>query len=84
MSFGISNAFQSSNDATNDAEVDFERLVKGNSVGSGSVNPMDGGWDSTTANATAQPMRANSNQPKPGMFPLRLEMAYVFQCSIEC
>ena len=57
MSFGPTDAFQSSNGGSENADIDFERLVKGNA--GASVNAMDGVWGSNPANAT---------QPKPGMF----------------
>jgi SCY1-like protein 2 len=66
MSFGPTDAFQSSNGGSENADIDFERLVKGNA--GASVNAMDGVWGSNPANATAQPMPSNSTQPKPGMF----------------
>jgi len=64
MSFGATNAF-STNGGSNDPEIDFERLVKG-TAGSGDSNPLDGGWDSMPANATAQ--RNAPNQTKPASF----------------
>ena len=67
MSFGTSNAFQTSNGNSDDPEIDFERLVKGNAAGGSPSNAMDGGaWDTLPANATAQPPQMNSTQPKPG------------------
>lgn len=70
ISFSVSNAFQSSNGGSDGAEIDFERLVKGNVASVASANAMDGAWDSPPANSTIQPMRTNSNQPKSGMSPL--------------
>jgi SCY1-like protein 2 len=66
MSFGTTDAFQSSNGGSENADIDFERLVKGDA--GVSVNAMDGVWGSNPANATGQPMPSNSTQPKPGMF----------------
>jgi SCY1-like protein 2 len=65
MSFGATSAFPSSNGGDS-AEIDFERLVKGNAGDSGSSNPLDAGWDAMPATAKAQP-QAN-NQPKPPSF----------------
>tara|TARA_R110002060_G_scaffold12880_5_gene18338 strand:- start:1469 stop:2731 length:1263 start_codon:yes stop_codon:yes gene_type:complete len=48
MSFGATNAF-SSNGASDDPEIDFERLVKGNAGPTSPSNPLDGGWDSAPA-----------------------------------
>jgi SCY1-like protein 2 len=68
MSFGATSAFRASNGGSDGAEVDFERLVKGTAGNSDSSNPMDPGWDSAPANATAQPLRNVSNQPKAASF----------------
>ncbi|KAH7323507.1 kinase-like domain-containing protein [Rhexocercosporidium sp. MPI-PUGE-AT-0058] len=50
MSFSATNAF-SSNGASDDPEIDFERLVKGNAGPTSPSNPLDGGWDSGPAQA---------------------------------
>ncbi|KAH6678624.1 kinase-like domain-containing protein, partial [Halenospora varia] len=66
MSFGgVSAAFPS--DGGDGGEIDFERLVKGNAGIPESSNPLDAGWDSAPANATAQPPRS-SNTPKAATF----------------
>jgi SCY1-like protein 2 len=67
MSFGATNAFQS-NGGSENAEVDFESLVKGSAVGGVKPNPMDSGWDSGPANAAAQPPRHTSSKPQPVAF----------------
>jgi hypothetical protein len=64
MSFGSTNAFLSSNAGSDNGEIDFERLVKGNTATALSVDAIGGDWDSATANA--QPGRPNSTQSKPG------------------
>ncbi|KAK0122585.1 hypothetical protein ONS96_009626 [Cadophora gregata f. sp. sojae] len=51
MSFGATNAF-STNGASDDPEIDFERLVKGNAGPASPSNPLDGGWDSGPALAS--------------------------------
>jgi len=66
MSFGATNAF-STNGGSNDAEIDFETLVKGTARSNGSSNPLDGGWDSMPANTNAH-QRNVSNQTKPASF----------------
>lgn len=50
MSFGATNAF-GTNGASDDPEIDFERLVKGNGGLTSLSNPLDGGWESTPATA---------------------------------
>ena len=68
MSFGPTGAFAASNGGSDGAEIDFERLVKGNSRDGGLSSPLDAGWDSAPANATVQPLRNVSNQPQPASF----------------
>ena len=65
MSFGATSAFPSANGGDS-AEIDFERLVKGDVADSGSSNPLDAGWDAMPSNARAQPQV--NNQPKPASF----------------
>jgi SCY1-like protein 2 len=65
MSFGASSAFPPSNGGDG-AEVDFERLVKGNAGNSGSSNTLDAGWDAMPSNAKVQPQM--NNQSKPASF----------------
>jgi SCY1-like protein 2 len=67
MSFGAAGAFQS-NGGSDNAEVDFETLVKGNAIGGATINPMDSGWDSTPAKAAAQVPQNTSNKPQPATF----------------
>lgn len=57
MSFGATNAFPSSNGASDGGEIDFERLVKGNNATIGSPNPLDSGWEAgqPSASATSPP-----------------------------
>jgi SCY1-like protein 2 len=62
MSFGATSAFPSSNGGDG-AEIDFERLVKGNAGDSGASNPMDAGWDTMPSSARAQPQPTNQSQP---------------------
>lgn len=77
MSFGT-NAFPTSNGSSDNPEIDFERLVKGNAAGGSSSNAMDGGaWDAFPANATVQPLRSNSTQAKPGMSLLSFSLAVI-------
>jgi len=66
MSFGATNAF-STNGGSSDADIDFETLVKGSSGMNGSTNPLDGGWDSMSANPSTH-QRSTSNQTKPASF----------------
>ena len=65
MSFGADSAFSSSNGGDG-AEIDFERLVKGNGVDSGSLNDLHAGWDAMPSEARVQPPM--NNQPKPASF----------------
>jgi SCY1-like protein 2 len=62
MSFGATNAFPSSNGASEGGDVDFESLVKGNAGMSKPSNSLDGGWDSSSHAATP------SAQPQPPAF----------------
>jgi SCY1-like protein 2 len=57
VSFGATNAFQS-NGGSENTEIDFESLVKGNTARGASVNAMDTGWDAAPAKAASQ-----SSQP---------------------
>jgi len=68
MSFGAANAFQMSNGGSDNAEIDFEQLVKGKAATTSMSSPMDAGWDAMPANATTQPARSMSSQPKPAAF----------------
>ena len=51
VTFGGSSAFASSNGGADNAEIDFERLVKGTARNGNSANPMDA-WDTGPANAS--------------------------------
>ena len=66
MSFGGSNAF--STGGSDNGEIDFERLVKGNAADSGSSNPLDAGWDAAPATTNMRPQMNVSNQSKPASF----------------
>ncbi|KAK2626195.1 hypothetical protein QTJ16_004457 [Diplocarpon rosae] len=46
MSFGVTNAFGTTNGGSDDPEVDFERLVKGNAGLTSPTHSLDAGWDS--------------------------------------
>jgi len=61
MSFGGTNAFPSNG---GDPEIDFERLVKGTAAVSESSNPLDAGWDASSANATSHSRTASNSQAK--------------------
>jgi SCY1-like protein 2 len=63
MSFGAPGAFASAGGFDN-AEIDFESLVKGNAVGGAKVNAMDSGWDAAPAKATVQPLQNTSSKPQ--------------------
>ena len=68
MSFDTVNAF-SSQGGSDDQEIDFERLVKGNTGGATSINnTMDGGWDATQAHGAGQRQQNNPVQAKPVAF----------------
>jgi len=68
MSFDTVNAF-SSQGGSDDQEIDFERLVKGNAGGTTTVNnTMDGGWDAPQSNETGQRQQNNFGQAKPVAF----------------
>jgi SCY1-like protein 2 len=45
MSFDAGNAFGATNGSSQDPEIDFERLVKGNTGAPTTSNAMDSGWD---------------------------------------
>lgn len=53
MSFGTTNAFGNGNGGSDDPEIDFERLVKGNASLS-SPTSVDSGWDAQPAAATSR------------------------------
>ncbi|KAL2063130.1 hypothetical protein VTL71DRAFT_6202 [Oculimacula yallundae] len=62
MSFGATNAFSTAtNGGSDDPEIDFERLVKGNAGPTSPSNPLDGGWDSGPAQAQVISPRNVSN-----------------------
>jgi len=64
MSFDTVNAFPAQG-SSDDQEIDFERLVKGNAGGATSVtNTIVGGWDAPQANGTGQGQQSNSIQAK--------------------
>lgn len=67
MTFGGANAF-STNGNNDDGEVEFERLVKGTVGPSNSSNPLDAGWDSTSAPATSQTPHNVSNKSQTPSF----------------
>jgi SCY1-like protein 2 len=64
MSFGATNTFSSG--GGDSSEIDFERLVKGNSGDGGSSNPLDSGWETISSNAKAQSQ--SINPPKTASF----------------
>ncbi|EKD16087.1 protein kinase domain-containing protein ppk32 [Drepanopeziza brunnea f. sp. 'multigermtubi' MB_m1] len=61
MSFGATNAFGNSNGGSDDPEIDFERLVKGNASLT-SPTALDSGWDSQPSVATSHTSGQPSNQ----------------------
>jgi SCY1-like protein 2 len=63
MSFGVSNAFSTNNGPSDDPEIDFERLVKGN-AGVATSNSVDSSWDKITTPAQpAQPSLPKAQTP---------------------
>lgn len=65
MSFGTQSAF--ANGGSNDEEIDFESLVKGNGAVSSPTNHMDSGWNSASA-TNNQPVQNNSNHSQSAAF----------------
>ncbi|CAL3968917.1 hypothetical protein PZA11_004871 [Diplocarpon coronariae] len=63
MSFGVTNAFGTTNGGSDDPEVDFERLVKGNAGPISPSHSLDPGWDSQPVAQT--PVQASNQSVTP-------------------
>jgi SCY1-like protein 2 len=63
MSFGTSNAFSTNPGPSDDPEIDFERLVKGDSGVAASSNPLDSGWDAVPVASKPSPLTQTAKAP---------------------
>lgn len=61
MSFDAGNAFGATNGSSQDPEIDFERLVKGNAGAPSTTNGLDSGWD--TVPVSPRPVQNQQKAP---------------------